>query len=157
METSSACNSLTGSASPKKMGYWNYTFNKWGNGLLQKPTICVQLTGLFWQCEIQYKTICFAAFHFGEVLLHGEICFGLVIFRGEMMSICYINSAKKPHLSLIVHWGIWSWKIHESLTRNYWTSCLSLLFSHGQQLQFGDKWHFLSDDLGCYQNCAYMK
>lgn len=36
----------------------------------------------------------FAAFHFGEVLLHGEICFGLVIFRGEMMSICYINSAK---------------------------------------------------------------
>lgn len=44
--------------------------------------------------RIQYKITCFAAFHFDEVLLHGEICFDLVIFRGEMMSICYINAAK---------------------------------------------------------------
>lgn len=66
------------------MGEWSF----------KKPTTCVQITGLFWLCVIQYEITYFAAFHFDEVLVHGEICFGLVIFRGEMMSICYINSAK---------------------------------------------------------------
>lgn len=73
----------------QQVGEWSFTENQY-----LCPPDNYSVADASWLRVIQYKMTCFAAFHFDEVLLRAEICFDLVIFRGEMMSICYMNSAK---------------------------------------------------------------